>query len=422
LNKRRSVAWSLGLGFVVVSGFLGLLIWGNLNYARQNPGGNDFLVHWVGTRSFLVDGSSPYSDQTALRIQTLAYGRPALAGEHQLRVAYPLYSIILFFPFALFSDFTVARAVWMTTLEVGLILLAILTIQLAGWKPNLFMLVIFILFSLLWYNAVRPVINGNAVILVSLGIVGAMLAIRNKADELAGILLALTTIKPQVVLVFLIFIVFWSTYNRRWRLIAWLIGTTLILAAIAWFLIPDWILQNIREIIRYPGYNPPGTPGAALATWFPAMGQRLGLGLTAIIMVVLAFEWIVGRAADFRGFLWIACLTLVGSQWIGIQTDPGNFIVCFPTIALVFALIDERYRSRGWVLVILIMLLIGAGLWVLFVETIDYSLGQPQQNPIMFFPLPALLLLLLYWIRWWAFHPGSIWYDLVFDRENPKMR
>jgi hypothetical protein len=422
LNKRRSVAWSLGLGFVVVSGFLGLLIWGNLNYARQNPGGNDFLVHWVGTRSFLVDGLSPYSDQTALRIQTLAYGRPALAGEHQLRVAYPLYSVILFFPFALFSDFTVARAVWMTTLEVGLILLAILTIQLAGWKPNLFMLVIFILFSLLWYNAVRPVINGNAVILVSLGIVGAMLAIRNKADELAGILLALTTIKPQVVLVFLIFIVFWFTYNRRWRLIAWLIGTTLILAAIAWFLIPDWILQNIREIIMYPGYNPPGTPGVALATWFPAMGQRLGLGLTAIIMVVLAFEWIVGRAADFRGFLWIACLTLVGSQWIGIQTDPGNFIVCFPTIALVFALIDERYRSRGWVLVILIMLLIGAGLWVLFVETIDYSLGQPQQNPIMFFPLPALLLLLLYWIRWWAFHPGSIWYDLVFDRENPKMR
>jgi len=422
LNKRRSVAWSLGLGFVVVSGFLGLLIWGNLNYARQNPGGNDFLVHWVGTRSFLIDELSPYSDQTALRIQTLAYGRPALAGEHQLRVAYPLYSVILFFPFALFSDFTVARAVWMTTLEVGLLLLAIFTIQLAGWKPNLFMLVIFILFSLLWYNAVRPVINGNAVVLVALGIVAAMLAIRNESDELAGILLALTTIKPQVVLVFLIFIVFWSTYNRRWRLIAWLIGTTLILAAIAWFLIPDWILQNIREIIRYPGYNPPGTPGAALATWFPAMGQRLGLGLTAIIMVVLAFEWIVGRAADFRGFLWIACLTLVGSQWIGIQTDPGNFIVCFPTIALVFALIDERYRSRGWVLVILIMLLIGAGLWVLFVETIDYSLGQPQQNPIMFFPLPALLLLLLYWIRWWAFHPGSIWYDLVFDRENPKMR
>ena len=422
MKKRRSVIWSLGLGLVFVVGLLGGLTWGNLNYARQNPGGNDFLVHWVGTRSFLVDGLSPYSDQTALRIQTMAYGRAAQPGEHELRVAYPLYSVILFFPYALFPDFTTARAIWMTTLEVALILLAILSIQLAGWKPNFFTLVIYILFSLLWYNAVRPVINGNAIILVALGIVGVLLAIRSESDELAGILLALTTIKPQVVLVLIVFIMLWSLVNRRWRLIAWFFGALVILSAIAWFLLPDWILQNLREIIRYPSYNPPGTPGAALAVYFPAMGQRLGLGLTAIVMMVLIFEWITGRNADFRGFLWLALLTLVGSQWIGIQTDPGNFIVCFPALAFAFALIDERYRRRGWILAILIMLLVGAGLWALFIQTLDYSGGQPQQSPIMFFPLPAFLLLLLFWVRWWAFHPGSIWYDLVFDRENPKTR
>jgi len=224
------------------------------------------------------------------------------------------------------------------------------------------------------------------------------------------------------VLVFLVFIVFWSVFNRRWRLIAWLVGTTILLAAVAWFFMPDWILQNIREVVRYPGYNPPGTPGAALATWFPAMGQRIGLGLTAVLMVVLACEWFIGRKSDYRGFLWLACLTLVASQWIGIQTDPGNFIVCLPALVLVFALIEERYKRQGWVISVLIMLLLLVGLWVLFVQTIDYSAGQPQQSPIMFFPLPAFLFLLLYWVRWWAFHPGSIWYDLVFDRENPKMR
>jgi hypothetical protein len=422
LKRRRSAAWSLGLGFGLVVGALGLLIWGNLNYTRQNPGGNDFLVHWEGTRSFLIDGSSPYSDQTALRIQTLAYGGPAQKGQHELRVAYPLYSVILFFPFALFSDFTVARAVWMTTLEVGLLLLAIFSLQAAGWKPRLIPLAIFLLFSFLWYQAVRPVINGNAVILVALGIVGALVAIRSHADEVAGILLAFTTIKPQVVLVFLIFIVFWALFNRRWRLIAWLVGTTLILAAVAWFFMPDWILQNLREVVRYPGYNPPGTPGAALATWFPAMGQRIGLGLTAILMVVLAFEWFIGRKADYRGFLWLACLTLVASQWIGIQTDPGNFIVCFPALTLIFSLVEERYKRQGWVISVLIMLILGAGLWLLFVQTIDFSSGKPQQSPIMFFPLPAVLFFLLYWVRWWAFHPGSIWFDLVFDRENPKIR
>ncbi len=422
MKRRSNTAWALGIGLLAGIGLLVLLTWGNLNYVKNNPGGNDFLVHWMGTRSFLVDGDSPYSDATALKIQTLAYGGPAQPGQHELRVAYPFYSIILFVPFALFSDFSVARAVWMTVLEVGLFALSILSIRLANWKPNLVTLIFFILFSIVWYHAVRPLINGNAVILLALMIVGALLAIRSGADELAGVLLAFTTIKPQVVLVFLVFIVFWALFNRRWRLVAWLVGTVAILTAVAAFLLPDWIMQNLREVVRYPGYNPPGTPGAALATWFPAMGVRLGLGLTAIILIILLFQWIIGRNADFRGFLWIACLTLVASQWSGIQTDPGNFIVVFPAIAFIFALIEERYRRSGWVLSILLMLLITASLWFIFLKTVDNSSGQPQQSPVMFFPLPALLLVLLYWVRWWAFHPGSIWFDLVYDRENPKIR
>lgn len=422
MRKRRSIAWTLGLGFVLGVGLLALMTWGNLSYARQNRGGNDFLVHWMGTRSFLVDGLSPYSDQTALRIQNFAYGRPAQPGEHQLRVAYPLYSIIVFFPFALFSDFDLARAIWMTVLEISVIALAFMSIRLVNWKPNPIMLVIFILFSLLWYHAVRPIINGNAVVLVALGIAGALLAIRSGADELAGVLLAFTTIKPQVVAIFLVFIVLWSITHRRWRLLAWLGGTLVILVAAAIFLLPDWILQNIREVVLYPTYNPPGTPGAALATLFPAMGQRLGIALTGIIAVILIFEWVMGRNADFRGFVWMACLTLVASQWSGIQTDPGNFLVSFPAFALIFALIDERYRRLGWLVSIIIMLIIGAGLWVLFIQTIDYSSGQPQQSPVMFFPLPAILLILLFWVRWWAFHPVNSWFDLVYERENPKIR
>ncbi len=56
----------------------------NYTYCQQNPGGNDFLVHWMGTRMLLKDGISPYSDQTATQIQIFAYGHPALPGEHEL--------------------------------------------------------------------------------------------------------------------------------------------------------------------------------------------------------------------------------------------------------------------------------------------------------------------------------------------------
>ena len=134
---------------------VGALTWVNYHYCVQNPGGNDFLVHWSGTRTFLTDRISPYSDTAALRIQTIAYGRPALPGEHELRVAYPFYSAILFAPFALISDFTLARAAWMTLLEVALILLAIFSLRLAKWQPPLALLAAILIFILIWYFGLR---------------------------------------------------------------------------------------------------------------------------------------------------------------------------------------------------------------------------------------------------------------------------
>ena len=98
-TRRTTIITTLVVIFAL--GLLALITYGNYRYSAQNPGGTDFLVHWVGTRSLFGEGLSPYSDQVALRIQTLVYGRAALPGEHELRVAYPLYSIVLFSPFAL---------------------------------------------------------------------------------------------------------------------------------------------------------------------------------------------------------------------------------------------------------------------------------------------------------------------------------
>jgi len=146
---------------------LALMTLANYKFAKNNPGGTDFLVHWVGTRNFFTTGTSPYSDDTALKIQTIVYGRAAQAGEHELRVAYPLYSIFFFAPFALISNFTLARAFWLTLLEVCLIVIAILSLRLTFWKPKPWLFGVLLLFTIVSYNGARPLINGNAVILVT---------------------------------------------------------------------------------------------------------------------------------------------------------------------------------------------------------------------------------------------------------------
>jgi hypothetical protein len=419
VTKQTSFQMYLWPGLILI--LLGLVVavtYANYRYTQQNPGGNDFLVHWVGTRALLVDGVSPYSDEVANRIQTLAYGRPAQPGEHELRVAYPLYSEIIFAPFAIISDFNLARAVWMTALEIALVFLAFICLRLTGWQPGLWFLPFYFIFSIFWYNGLRALINGNAVILVALLIAGALLAIQAGRDELAGILLAFATIKPQVIIVFILFVCWWAFSVQREKIIIWMIASLVLLSLIAILFVPDWPLQNIREILRYPGYNPPGTPGAALATWFPAAGQKFGWGLTILLCLLLAGEWIAARGKDFHWFLWTVCLTLTASPWIGIQTDPGNFVVLFIPLVLVSAVWEQRWGKRGWPFVIIGLLTVWIGLWVLFLKTVTITAGQPLQSPIMFFPLPFFALIGLYWVRWWAIQPPKLLIDALRSSEE----
>ena len=408
-RRKLIVRWIL----VIVVGLMlfGVLTWSNYQYASTNPGGNDFLVHWMGTRTLITEGISPYSDETALRIQTMAYGRPAREGEHELRVAYPLYSVLMFLPFALFKNYILARALWMTVLEIALVLLSVVSMRLVGWKPKLLTLALFLVFTIFWYHALRPLINGNAVILIALFVAGAMLSIRSGGDELAGVLLAFSTIKPQVVLVVVLFFLYWGLRQRRWKFIAWFLGTMVLLSASAALLIPNWIWQNFVEVVAYPGYNPPGTPGAALGTWLPGIGDRIGWAITGLVILSLIVEWILcTRSKEYRHLLWTFCFTLAAAQWVGIQTDPGNYIVTFPALVLIFAMFEERWRTLGHWMVIASLLLLFVGLWVLFLQTVTFA-DQPIQNPIMFFPLPAFELLALYWVRWWAVRPSNTWYS-----------
>ena len=98
----------------------------------------------------------------------------------------------------------------------------------------------------------------------------------------------------------------------------WFLGTMVLLSASAALLIPNWIWQNFVEVVAYPGYNPPGTPGAALGTWLPGIGDRIGWAITGLVILSLIVEWILcTRSKEFRHLLWTFCFTLAAAQWGG---------------------------------------------------------------------------------------------------------
>jgi hypothetical protein len=401
-KQQRTIKETLQILLLLI--IVGLFIFGNLQYTAKNPGGNDFLVHWVGTQSFVKEGISPYSDNVALRIQNLVYGRPAQAGEHELRVAYPFYSVFIFLPFSLIDDFTVARALWMTALELLIIISTIMMIRMVNWKPKFLITFLIIVFSLFWYHGLRSIINGNAVVLILFLIILSIYAIIHKQDELAGICLAFITIKPQVVFAFIIFLVFWSLSNRRYKVIFWFFGSLIALIVLGLFIMPTWPMEFIREVFRYPGYNPPGTPATALAEILPGIGRQLGIILSVVSALILLVEWFFGRYSRENKFIWISSLTLAMGQWLNVQTDPGNFLIMFPAIILILRIIEDRWRNSGQWIILLFLSVLFFIPWIIFIRTIDFGY-QPLQNPIMFFPVPLMLIIGLFWVRWWVKNP-----------------
>jgi hypothetical protein len=393
--RRRATVTTVTVVLLVLAAFI-TLTWANYRFALLNPGGNDFIPRWVGLRLFLTEGISPYGEKASHTIQQIIFGRPPEAGEDHSLFVYPLYTLVLMGPYALVGSLALARALWMTTLQLLVLWIAAGSLQLVRWRPSPLLFGAIFVFAALWYHTVRPIINGNPGILVAALILAAFLAIRAERDVWAGLFLALATIKLHVVLLLLPLTLLWAySRGRRFLAVAPPIWTLLLVAATS-VLLPDWTWQNLAQIRAYPAYTLPGSPGAIFESWWPQIGSGLGWLLTAVMALLLAREWRAVWGQPFSTFLWVASLTLVVTALIGIRTATENFIVFFPALVLTWALWEEKWGGYGRRLALATMALLFAGLWFLFLVTLQEG---ATQHLIMFLPLPIFTLIALYSIR-----------------------
>lgn len=369
--------------------FIVALTAANYRFAEDNPGGNDFIPRWLGTRMLILNGDSPYGAATTRAIQQFIVGGTPDAGKDQYLFAYPLYSILVFLPYSLIGDYVYSRAIWLTTLQVALVLMAWLGSRLAKWRLSIPLAIGTFLYVLLWYYSVRPMINGNVAILVGLFLVGAFVAIRNDRDLVAGILLALSTIKPQAVALLVPFILLWSFSHRRWKIIYGTILTIVILFLFATFIEPAWALRMLEQVRSYPGYTPIGTPAEIFGGWWPNTGLYLGWIVSGLTIILVLITFIRSWKSGYNQLIPAAFLVLAATNFTGIATATSNHSILFPGLMVAFGLFYNLLgKDRLWWLILFAVFLL-VGIWVLFVIS-PSGKGQP---PIMYFPLPLILIL-----------------------------
>ncbi len=401
--NRQSLQSAVLWAAILVTAGICLVVLTRVNYqfAENNPGGNDFLARWMGAR-FALKGIQPYDDRVALETQHWIYGHTADPGrgEDLSRFAYPLYSMIFFGLFGLL-DFTTARAIWMTVLEVGTIAFAVLAAAMAGWEDQRGKIMVWIIFSLFGYFGFRAVINGNPVVLVSLLLAAALFLMGKGFPLPAGILLAFATIKPQVVLFPILWIILWCLFQKRYAVLAYFGGTLAALIGGCMVFVPNWVILNVREILDYPAYTEPGTPAAVLGLWLGEPGRITGWIFSLVLLAGLVWLWLVNRRGSYREFLILMGITLSAAPMLGIPFDPGNEYLLLLPIAIG---LSGWKASSGKNTLFWVATLGGIffGLWAIFLMTLGKG-TQPVQNPVVLFPLPVFLL---------------VWLGILYFRKN----
>jgi hypothetical protein len=331
------------LAFAIVGG----LTWANTRYASQHPGEKDFFVPWLAAGTLLRYGNSPYSEPAAQRAQVIYYGRLAAQTEDPLRLSVRFPLELFYFPFALISNYALARGLWMTCLEIALVALAVLSLGLTAWKPARTLMPVLLLFSILWIYGILSLTSGSAVIFSAVAIVGLLLAIRDGRDEMAGAFLVVPFLQLDISIVLVIFILWWAVYHHRGRLIAGFLMALTILLAVSFFILSNWFFPFIGGLISHIKYLPALSPSLIFTFWWPVVGPRLGWLLTGLLLVVLFIEWRNVRHKDFRHLLWTSSLTLTVTPLVGIPVLPKYYEILFFPLILFLSILAKRWSRPG---------------------------------------------------------------------------
>lgn len=336
----------------------------------------DLYPRWYGTRELLLHHRDPYGAEVSSAIQIAFYGRvldPSRPNEprDQQRFAYPLYVVFLLAPTANLNFHTVCIIFWWLLL-IATLAGAFFWLRFLGGKISLGALVVIlaVLFSSI------PVMQGIAILqlglLVGCLIAAAAFSIVSGRFFLAGALLAVATIKPQLCLLPIAWFVLWALSNWRQRR-PLLLGFSLTLAALilgANFLLPGWLLHYPDALRAYAGYtNATSLLGVLFAPtlrWIltaaalliaaaycwrarhqPAntlpFAISLGLALTLTVLVVPTV------VPPFNHVLLLPVALLAVLHWKGLwRTNALNRVACVTFAGFVFL---------PWILALLLLFL-----------------------------------------------------------------
>jgi len=311
----------------------------------------DLYPSWYGTRELLYRGRNPYGQGVSDEIQLAFYGRvlhqnydqAGITVVDEQRFAYPVYVVFLMAP-VVRLDFSQLQA-WAPVI-LGILTSAsvLLWLDVLRWRPPPTIVAALVLFVLASPQVVQGLGLMQLGLLVSFLLALGTWCITRNHLVAAGAILALATIKPQMVVLPLIWFLIWSLNRRtrRWTLVASFGITLAALAGMGEIILPAWPRYFLNGMLAYRHYSPTTSPLNLI------LGGPISAVLSAIVIVgVLALAWQNRHVEAVSGrFLFIlASMCIAETLVMPLLTPFNQVLLLMPLFAM---LRDWSVLPRVW--------------------------------------------------------------------------
>ncbi len=313
--------------------------------AHGRPRGNlsDLYPRWLGTRELLLHHRNPYSAEVTRDIQAGYYGRPLdpnRAGDprvdepkDQQGFAYPLHVVFLLAP-TIGLPFPEVQAGFRWLLVALTLASIFLWLRVLRWRPSATVTAILIVLTLGSYAVVQGIKLQQLTLVVSALLAGCAAALVAGHFSLAGFLLALATIKPQLALPVAGWLLLWAVSDwKKRQVFVWSLGVTAaIFLGASEYVLPGWFGQFRDAVAAYRQYT--GGAGSLLdVLTTPWLGKILA---AVAVLAVVIMGWKVRRAShDSGAFSTMLALVLAVTLVIVPSFAPYNQVLLLPAVFLI---------------------------------------------------------------------------------------
>ena len=361
---------------------------------------DDFAARWVAAREWMRTGASPYSDSTHQATLDLIKANGNEPDSLSQGRFFDLAWYVLFYLPISLVPYNIARAIWMTLVELSLVLSVLISIRLADLKMSfpekLLMSTLVFVFYPFFKTILTVSIDTPYVFLTLLAVYLA----QEKQSAMAGLLFAISMWMVPVSLFLVIFFMIRLGARRDASMTRIYLSSTAFLAIVSLILFPGWLVEWFATFLRlFPDFTWIRTPLMVIGSLFPGASAQIAVSLSLVMFIMMLVEWYGIGVRESRAFYWKLMLTLTFLYFFNLTSEGIYLIWLLAPLFSVFKYLTEKWRISGKIISWVTYIALIFTHWRCFQITQNWL---PEESALVVLLLPTLTFLGLQWFRWWA--------------------